>query len=63
MSNTILYQELEAQFGRKKMIEFCQILSNMHHLLYLSTIQESPNEHSYERDWWFEKYKELTEKK
>ena len=62
MLNKNLYKEMKKRYGKKAMIQFSIMLSEMYDIIYQESTKECINEASYERDWWMEKYKKLIKK-
>jgi len=64
MYNKDLYKKLEEEYGRKRMIPFCEIVSDMYAFLENDRVErgiaasEAP-EYDYESEWWGEKYEDL----
>ena len=63
MYNNELYYKLEAQFGAVKMKVFAEVMAARHELLYLEHISEGYDftEEDHERDWWMQRYQQITD--
>lgn len=68
MLNNDLYNELEHRFGKDQMINISEAVSYMYSILfknnqdnYLLTGITDGSEYNFERDWWMDKHKELSE--
>jgi len=59
MFNKELYKKLEHQFGIERMKSFAEIMAVRHDILFTDS-DESLNGEDFERDWWLDKYAELS---
>ena len=67
MNNSTIELEMIHKYGMDATIKFCDMVSFMYDLLYRDSLirNKELNEefaYDYERDWWRDKYVELTER-
>lgn len=63
MYNEELYKRLEAEFDQSTMKVFAEVMTRRHELLYLEHLAdglEDFTEEDHERDWWMNKYQQIT---
>jgi hypothetical protein len=59
MFNNELYKILEDRFGKERMMSFAEIMAARHDLLFADS-DDSLNGEDFERDWWLDKFEELS---
>lgn len=62
MYNHDLLNKMMDEFGKEDVAEFARMVSYMHNVLYENAKRngiDEPSEHSFDRDWWKNKYEEL----
>lgn len=62
MYNHDLLNKMIDEFGMEKVTEFAEMVSFMHDVLYQEAMtkgRDELTEHSFERDWWLDKFEEL----
>lgn len=62
MYNHDLLNQMIEKFGKEDVAEFAKMVSFMHGVLYDNAKRngtDEPSEHSFDRDWWEDKHKEL----
>jgi hypothetical protein len=62
MYNNDLYKELEIRFGRDRMFESCEVISEMYSILDWNSPKDIA-EYNFEKEWWMDKYLELLKEK
>jgi hypothetical protein len=60
MFNEELYKELELRYGVERMMSFAEIMATRHELLFADS-DEPLNGEDFERDWWLNKFAELSD--
>ena len=60
MFNEELYKNLEENFGVERMRSFAEIMAVRHDILFNDS-EEALNGEDFERDWWVEKFIELSD--
>lgn len=59
MFNEELYKKLELRYGVERMTSFAEIIAARHDLLFADS-EEPLNGEDFERDWWLNKFAELS---
>lgn len=62
MYNHELLNKMIDRFDMEKVVDFAEMVSFMHDVLYKEALAKGPDdftEHSFERDWWQNKFEEL----